>query len=102
MKRERTQIIAEILAFCVEPRPKTHIMYRNNLSHAQLHSYLDFLNSRGLLAHNSNRYVITDKGHRLLAAFASLNGFLTDRAAVSSKVIELTESFEEVEIITIQ
>jgi predicted transcriptional regulator len=102
MKRERTQIIAEILAFCVKPRPKTHIMYNNNLSHAQLQSYLSLLNSRGLLTQNSKRYVITDKGQRLLVAFASLNGFLEDHASASSEMIEVTESFEEVEIVTIQ
>jgi predicted transcriptional regulator len=54
-------------------------MYRNYLSHAQLKTYLTLLTSRDLLAHNSDQYVTTEKGHRFLEAFAQLNDVLEDR-----------------------
>jgi len=54
-------------------------MYQNNLSHAQLKTYLTLLTSRDLLAHNSDRYVTTEEGHRFLEAFAQLNDVLEDR-----------------------
>lgn len=101
MRRERTEIIAQILMFCMRPRPKTHIMYNNNLSHAQLQSYLNLLSSQGLLAHNSSEYVTTEKGHRLISAFASLNDVLNGGGADFSKEI-VTETYEEFEIIRIE
>ena len=55
-------------------------MYGTNLSHAQLKTYLTLLKSRDLLAHNSDRYVTTEKGQCFLEAFASLNDVLEDRA----------------------
>lgn len=48
-------------------------MYRNYLSHAQLETYLRLLMSQELLAHNSDEYVTTEKGHRFLEAFAQLS-----------------------------
>ncbi len=55
-------------------------MYGTYLSHAQLKTYLTLLTSRDLLAHNSDRYETTHKGHRFLEAFAQLNDVLEDRA----------------------
>lgn len=55
-------------------------MYTNNLSHTQLKNYLALLTSRDLLAHNSERYETTHKGHRFLEAFTQLNDVLEDRA----------------------
>ena len=72
MKRQRIEIMAQILAFCVQPRRKTRIMYKNNLSHAQLKDYLTLLTSRDLLAHNSDTFATTEKGHRFLEAFTQL------------------------------
>ena len=72
-------------------------MYGTNLSHAQLKTYLTFLTLRDLLAHNSERYVTTEKGHRFLEAFAHLNDVLEDRARRAFLEI-LSESYEEVEI----
>ncbi len=80
MKRQRIEIMAQILAFCLQTRQKTHIMYANNLSYAQLKNYLMLLTSRDLLAHNSERYETTHKGHRFLEAFTQLNDVLEDRA----------------------
>ncbi|MFB0567966.1 MAG: winged helix-turn-helix domain-containing protein, partial [Candidatus Bathyarchaeia archaeon] len=40
MKRQRIEIMAQILAFCMHATRKTRIMYKNNLNHAQLKDYL--------------------------------------------------------------
>ena len=54
-------------------------MYKANLGYEPLETYLTLLTSRNLLAHNSDRYVTTDKGHRFLEAFAQLSDVLEDR-----------------------
>ena len=55
-------------------------MYGAFLSHTQLETYLRLLTSRDLLAHNSNRYVTTEKGNAFLKAFAQLSDVLDERA----------------------
>ena len=72
MKRQRIEIIAQMLAFCKHAKRKTRIMYKNNLSYAQLKDYLTLLTSLHLLAHNSDTYVTTEKGHAFLEAFIQL------------------------------
>jgi len=55
-------------------------MYANNLSHAQLETYLKLLTLQDMLANNSDRYKTTEKGRRFLEAFAHLTDLLDDRA----------------------
>jgi len=98
MKRQRMEIMTDILMLCTNQSKKTHIMYQTNLSHDQLKSYLALLTSQGLLRSNSGEYATTDKGLRFLDAFARLNGVLQDDSASASKGIT-TESFKEVQII---
>jgi predicted transcriptional regulator len=64
VKRDRVEIIAEILGLCSEPKTKTHVMYGTNLSWKMLQYYLSELQSRGLLeVHNkSTRYITTKRG----------------------------------------
>ena len=64
VKRDRLEIMAEILGLCSEPRTKTHVMYGTNLSWKMLQYYLSELQSRGLLeVHDkSTRYVTTKRG----------------------------------------
>jgi len=69
MKRQRIEIMAQILAFCKHAKRKTRIMRKNNLNYAQLKDYLALLTSRYLLERNSDTYVITEKGHRFLEVF---------------------------------
>jgi predicted transcriptional regulator len=78
MRRQRIEIMAEILAFCKQRKRRSHIMYGTELSHAQLKTYLKLLMSQDLIAGDSNKYVTTYKGHRFIDAFASLNAFLED------------------------
>jgi predicted transcriptional regulator len=80
MKRQRIEIMAQILAFCTLARRKTRIMYGTNFGHPQFKTYLTLLAWRDLLAHNLDRYMTTEKGHRFLEAFAWLNDVLEGRA----------------------
>jgi hypothetical protein len=72
-------------------------MHGTNLSHAQLKTYLTLLTSRNLLAHNSDRYVTTEKGHRFLEAFVWLNDALENRARKAFLKI-ISESYKKAEI----
>jgi len=72
-------------------------MYGTNLSHTQLKTYLAFLTSRDLLAHNSGWYVTTEKGHHFLKAFVRLNDVLEDRARRAFSET-LNKSYNEAEI----
>ena len=48
-KRERTEIVAEILLHCNQHKTKTNIMQRVNLNYAQLKKHLEALTTQGLL-----------------------------------------------------
>ena len=75
-KRERMEIIAEILCYCSQQKTKTDIMYKVNLNYAQLKKYLKSLTSQGLLVADMNKYATTQKGYRFLKLFAQLNNIL--------------------------
>jgi predicted transcriptional regulator len=75
-KRERLEIIAEILCYCDQQKTKTDIMYKVNLNHAQLKKYLRSLISQGLLMINKNKYATTQKGLRFLELFVQLYNML--------------------------
>lgn len=70
-RRDKFKIVADILALAKEGSSKTRIMYKANLSHAQLNSYLDLLLSRNLIVlfTEGRRYVTTSKGHMYMKAF---------------------------------
>ena len=63
-KRDRVEIMADILGLCSEPKTKTHVMYGTNLSWKMLQHYLSELQSLELLEvhNNSTRYVTTNRG----------------------------------------
>ena len=63
-KRDRVEIIADILGLCSMPKTKTHIMYGTNLSWKMLQHYLSELQSLEFLEvhNNSTRYVTTKRG----------------------------------------
>jgi predicted transcriptional regulator len=76
-RRDRLEIIAEILLFCDQQKTKTNIMYKINLNYTQLKSNLKFLTSQGLLNHSMGKYATTEKGYRFLELFAELSDILT-------------------------
>ncbi len=69
-RRDRLYIIAEILTIAQEGSLKTQIMYRANLSFAQLNEYLSFLVRLGLLkVHDKTSkkvYKTTARGEKYL------------------------------------
>jgi predicted transcriptional regulator len=75
-KRERLEIIAEILLFCEQKQLKTAIMYSNNLNYLQLQNCLNDLMGLGMLTRDGRTYMTTEKGHRFLELFAELGDIL--------------------------
>jgi predicted transcriptional regulator len=79
-RRDRLYIIAEILTIAKGGCLKTQIMYRANLSFAQLNEYLSFLIKMDLLkVKNENRrntYTTTAKGDRCLEKYKDLANLL--------------------------
>ena len=75
-RRERMEIMAEILLFCSQQKAKTKIMYNINLNYAQLKSHLRSLTAQDLLSVNKGKYSTTQKGYHFLALFAQLHDML--------------------------
>jgi predicted transcriptional regulator len=79
-RRDRLYIIAEILEIAKGGSLKTQIMYRANLSFAQLNEYLSFLIKMKLLEikneNNKNTYRTTDKGEKYLEKYEDLANLL--------------------------
>lgn len=79
-RRDRLNIIAEILSLAKDGRLKTQIMYRANLSFAQLNEYLDFLIKTDFLnVQNESRkitYKTTDKGDLYLEKYKDISNLL--------------------------
>ena len=73
-------IMAQILSIAREGTLKTQIMYRANLSFAQLNEYLSFLQEIRLLKVNSEEgrttYKTTSKGIKYLENFSKIKDLL--------------------------
>jgi predicted transcriptional regulator len=78
MNRGRIEIMAQVLAFCTQPRLKTQIMYSANITFSQFQTYSSLLSSQRLLAQDANRYATTEKGYKFVQAFNELQNILED------------------------
>ena len=67
--RSRQDIMADMLRLVQEPQLKTHIMYKVNLSFEQSQNYFELMASNGLIHNTSNKWIITEKGRRLLQLY---------------------------------
>jgi len=80
-RRDRLYIIAEILAIAKDGSLKTQIMYRANLSFAQLNEYLSFLLKIGLLKEATKEakaiYTTTPKGIKYLENYEEITVLLS-------------------------
>ena len=69
-RRDKLSIIAEILEIAKGGTLKTQIMYKANLSFAQLNDYIKFMLKTGLLnkirANSKDVYIATEKGVNFL------------------------------------
>ena len=73
-KRDRLQIISEILESCLNPKSKTAIMFSVNLSYRMLVGYVTELQEAKLLEFFSetSKYVTTLEGEEYLRKFREL------------------------------
>ncbi len=79
IKRDRIEIIAEILLFCHQYKAKTNIMYKTNMNYSQLQNHLGYLTALGMLTNEERRYVTTDKGYHFLGLFAELQDLMSNQ-----------------------
>jgi predicted transcriptional regulator len=72
-RRDRHDIIAEILKTARDGRKKTSIMYKARLSHSQLKLYLKLLNRSNMIICDNGVYRTTPKGLTFVREFESMN-----------------------------
>ena len=72
-RRDRHDIIVEILKTARDGEKKTYIMYKARLSHSQLKLYLDILNRNGMIINEDSVYKTTSKGLNFIKEFESVN-----------------------------
>ena len=90
-RRDRHDIIAEILKTAVNGQIKTHIMYRAKLSYSQINTYLPLLVEKGFLENvNVTRgkqritvYRTTSKGMQFIEKLESVNKLWTKSSSSS-------------------
>jgi len=83
-RRDRHDIVAEILKTAREGRIKTHIMYKAKLSYSQINTYLRLLVEKGFLDNNTVRrkrqaivvYKTTPKGILYIDSIDAVNQLL--------------------------
>jgi len=93
-RRDRHEIVAEILKTAVNGRIKTHIMYRAKLSYSQINEYLPLLVERGFLENvkvtksgqRSTIYKTTSKGLEFIENLESLNKLWTKSSFLNAPV----------------
>ena len=73
-KRDRLQILADILVLCKIPRKKTTIMYKTNSNYASVVRNLNFLQDAKLLEvhHSATSYLTTPKGFEFVKKLKEL------------------------------
>jgi len=86
-RRDRLYIMAEVLEIAKNGCLKTQIMYRANLSFAQLNDYLGFLLDIGLLKETSENeksvFRTTPKGARFLRNYYKIRDLLRKKGEKS-------------------
>jgi len=76
MKRNREEIISQILSICMEGAIKTRVVYQANLNFKTVEPYLDLLVKNHLLEVQNGKnklYETTKKGENLLIAMDNVN-----------------------------
>ena len=76
MKRNREEIISQILSVCMDGAIKTRVVYQANLNFKTVEPYLDLLVKNNLLQvqHGKKKlYETTKKGENLLKAMDNVN-----------------------------
>jgi len=85
MRRERLDIMNDILLLCHSPTKKGQILYKCNLRYKQFAKYTDFLVSNHFLdpiSKNGEDFLqVTKKGKDLIKDYESLKNFLNNTSA---------------------
>ena len=98
-RRDRLHIMAEVLGVTLDGALKTQIMYKANLSFAQLNEYLSLLLKLGLLRRNKEEqrtlYKTTPKGIEYLKSYEEIRAILgkNEEKAKNNPPIYLSKSF---------
>ncbi len=90
-RRDRLNIMAEILDVATESKLKTQIMYMVNLSFSQVKEYILFLTERGFLrvrVQNGKKiYETTLKGKLYIENYMKMSDFLRPQETDNAKII---------------
>ena len=90
-RRDRLNIMAEIIEVSKGGKLKTQIMYKVNLSFSQLKDYLSFLTEKGFLkvyVENKKKiYVATAKGNLYIENYMEMSDLLRPHEAVVAKIL---------------
>ena len=94
-RRDRHEIVAEILQTAVNGKIKTHIMYRAKLSYSQINEYLPLLIDKGFLENarvmrgrqHTIVYRTTSKGRLFIENLESVNKLWTKNVS-SNELVE--------------
>ncbi len=81
MKRNRNEIISEILHICMTGASKTRVVYQVNLNFRTVDPYLQLLIKNDLLKVNKGRHIIyetTEKGKSLMETINQVHNSLTE------------------------
>ena len=76
-RRDKHDIVLDILKIAKGGKRKTQIMYKAKLSYDQLKVYLELLNDRGLLESNDGFYYTTSKGLHYIKTYEEISPFKT-------------------------
>jgi predicted transcriptional regulator len=92
-RRDKLNIIAQILEIARESTLKTQIMYKANLSFAQLNEYINFMQDIGLLAkvmeNRRETYKTTEKGLNFLQRHGEITELLKTEKEDTRKSIRM-------------
>lgn len=81
MKRNRNEIISEILKICMKGASKTRVVYQANLNFRTVEPYLQLLIKNELIVASIGPHVLyetTDKGMALMKTIDEVHGTLGD------------------------
>jgi len=93
-RRDRHDIVAEILKTAVNGKIKTHIMYKAKLSYSQINEYLPMLVEKGFLENTkeassrqrSTVYRTTSKGLQFIENLETVNRLWTKNVSLNELV----------------
>jgi predicted transcriptional regulator len=94
-KRDRLQILADILNLCRKPQVKTRVMYKTNVSYRLLQDCLLQLQKKRLLEahHSMEKYSTTEKGLEFLHKWTELQQFMITKKPLQGSEKEVRTTY---------